>query len=101
MKSAADLDRTGGETKRAKAWHESEKFLKAATSSYRRNSVQMVTFPPNSGDLNPIETVWTWLRRDLGKRELADLKAKRPALTEHQFKQRCAQILFSYAPDTE
>ena len=31
-------------------------------------------FPPNSGDFNPIETVWAKLRRDLAKREFADLK---------------------------
>ena len=29
----------------------------------------------NSGDLNPIETVWARLRRDLAVREMADLKA--------------------------
>ena len=69
-----------------------------ARTSTSATACSSAACPPNSGDLNPIETVWAWLRRDLGKRELADLKAKRPALTEHQFKQRCAQILLSYAP---
>ena len=81
-------------------WHDNERFL-LCLEVYARHGLRLRRFPPNSGDLNPIETVWAWLRRDLGKRELADLKAKRPALTEHQFKQRCAQILLSYAPDTE
>ena len=81
-------------------WHDNERFL-LQPEVYTRNGMELRRFPPNSGDLNPVETVWAWLRRDLGKRELADLKAKRPALTEHQFKQRCAQILLSYAPDTE
>ena len=53
-------------------------------------------FPPCSGDLNPIETVWAWLRRDLAKREQADLSAKRD-LTPQQFKQRCSQLLNSYS----
>ena len=69
------------------------------TRAFHYNALRR--FPPNSGDLNPIETVWAWLRRDLGKRELADPKAKRPDLTDHQFKQRCAQILLLYVPDSD
>ena len=38
---------------------------------------------------------------DIAQAHLGFLKAKRPALTEHQFKQRCAQILLSYAPVAE
>ena len=55
----------------------------------------MVRFPPNSGDLNPIETVWAWLRRDLAAREQEDLVAGR-VLTVHQFRERAAQILNGY-----
>ena len=36
-----------------------------------------VKFPPNSGDLNPMGTVWARLRRDLAVREMDDLKAGR------------------------
>ena len=36
-----------------------------------------VKFPPNSGDLNRIDTVWARLRRDLAVREMADLKVGR------------------------
>ena len=51
--------------------------------------------PPNSGDLNPIETVWAWLRRDLALREQEDFGAKK-VITMAQFRQRAAQILKSY-----
>ena len=43
----------------------------------KRFCLSSVKFPPNSGDLNPIETVWARLRRDLAVREMADLKAGR------------------------
>ena len=55
-----------------------------------------VKFPPNSGDLNPIETVWARLRRDLAVREMADLKAGR-CLSVCQYKCRASQILTSYS----
>ena len=57
--------------------------------------MSMKTFPPNSGDLNPIETVWAWLRKDLAKREMADLDDGR-VLTTPEFRRRAAQILHSY-----
>ena len=78
----------------AKVWHDNERFL-CCPDIYRENGLESVRFPPNSGDLNPIETVWAWLRKDLAKREIADLDAGR-FLTAQQFKQRCAQILHTY-----
>ena len=76
-------------------WHDNERFL-LCPDVYREHGMSLHRFPANSGDLNPIETVWAWLRRDLAQREQADLKANR-ALTKQQFKQRCAQLLNSYA----
>ena len=52
-------------------------------------------FPPNSGDLNPIETVWAWLRKDLARLELEDLSQGRD-LSVAQFRQRAANVLASY-----
>ena len=52
-------------------------------------------FPPNSGDLNPIETVWARLRYDLAQREVDDFEGGR-LITVVQFKQRVSQILSSY-----
>ena len=54
--------------------------------------MQMINFPTNSGDLNPIETVWAWLRRDLAKREQSDyLMGKEISIK--QFKQRASELL--------
>ena len=55
-----------------------------------------IKFPPNSGGLNPIETVWARLRRDLAVREMDDLKAGR-CLSVCQYKCRASQILASYS----
>ena len=59
--------------KRPKAWHDNEKFLQSPTN-YKANGMESVTFPPNSGDSNPIETVWARLRKDLASREFEDLQ---------------------------
>ena len=81
-------------TQKAKVWHDNEKFL-LCPATYRQHELVQVRFPPNSGDLNPIETVWARLRRDLAEREQEDLAAGR-TITTSQFKQRAAQILNSY-----
>ena len=78
----------------AKVWHDNEKFL-LCPSTYTANGLTLVRFPPNSGDLNPIETVWARLRQDLAEREQEDLSQKR-VLTTTQFKQRVAQLLSEY-----
>ena len=75
-------------------WHDNEAFLKQP-SVYAENGMTMKCFPPNSGDLNPIETVWAWLRRELAKREMVDLDEGR-TLTVSQFRHRAAQILHSF-----
>ncbi len=80
---------------RPKVWHDNERFL-LQTKGYKDNGMQLIRFPPNNGDLNPIENVWAWLRKDLAEREHKDMDAKR-YLTPQQFKQRAAQILPIYA----
>lgn len=82
-----------------KVWHDNEGFLKQP-DVYAANRLQMVTFPPNSGDLNPIETCWAELRKELAVREMDDLDAGR-TLAVAQFRQRVSQILryfLSWAP---
>ena len=54
--------------------------------------MELVRFPPNSGDLNPIETVWAELRKAIAVREQEDLDAGW-VLSVPQFKQRVAQML--------
>ena len=87
------------DTKRAKVWHDNEKFL-LCPDTYTANGLTQVRFPPNSGDLNPIETVWARLRQDLAAREQEDLSANR-VLTVAQFKQRAAQLLNGYSVPSE
>ena len=80
---------------KSKIWHDNETFLQVP-AVYRRNGLESVRFPPNSGGLNPIETVWARLRRDLGVREREDLKAGR-IISVRFFRQRVSQILTSYS----
>ena len=81
-------------TTRAKVWHDNEKFL-LCPSTYTANGLTQVRFPPNSGDLNPIETVWARLRHDLAEREQEDLSQGR-VLTATQIKRRVARLLYEY-----
>ena len=76
-------------------WFDNETFLKI-DSEYREHDLAVVRIPPSSGDLNPIETVWARLRRDLAKREFEDLKMDK-IITVKQFRQRCSQFLTSYS----
>ena len=78
----------------AKVWHDNERFL-LCPATYRRSGLVQVRFPPNSADLNPIETVWAWLRRDLAQREQEDLASGR-AIAMPMFRKRVAQLLNSY-----
>ena len=84
---------------RSKIWHDNEGFL-LIPAEYRRCGLQSVRFPPNSGDLNPIETVWARLRFDLARRARDDLKARR-TLTNQQFKQRVSHLLILYSMQRE
>ena len=87
-----------GETRRnvrAKVWHDNEKFL-LQPGVYKQNGLEMKCFPPNSCDLNPIETCWAQLRRDLALREFQDLRLGK-SLTIAQYRQRASKILQSYA----
>jgi hypothetical protein len=86
-------------TKRAKVWHDNEKFL-LCPAVYKKHGLHQVRFPPNSGDLNPIETVWAQLRKDLAVREQEDLSANK-VITLAQFKQRVAQISNGYSVPKE
>ena len=95
VKRAIDEVAEPRQTKVAKIWHDNEQFLKAAASHYRRHGMAMQNFPPNSGDLNPIETVWAWLRRDLAGLEQKDLEAGR-VLTVTQFRRRVTLTLRAY-----
>ena len=76
-------------------WHDNEKFIQAP-KEYKKAGLISINFPPNSGDLNPIETVWAKLRKDLAAREFEDLKAGK-LISVTSFKQRVAKLLASYS----
>ena len=76
-------------------WHDNEGYLKQP-EEYAKHGLVMNLFPPSSGDLNPVENVWSDLRQDLAVREFEDLKANR-TLTVAQFRARASQILHSYS----
>ena len=80
---------------RGKVWQDNEKFLKTHPE-YKAQGLEIINFPTNSGDLNPIETVWARLRKDLAEREQEDLQ-KGKTLTVAQFGARAAQLLQSYS----
>lgn len=98
LKSAIDAAEAAAPeraTKKAKVWQDNERFIKLPLE-YKRSGLQLVNFPPNSGDLNPIETVWAALRKALAVREQEDLQ-KRKIITVPQFRARVAQILNSFS----
>ena len=99
LKRAIDIAGERRSNVKAKVWHDSEKFL-LQPSEYRRHNLELVRFPPNSGDLNPIETVWAELRKHLALREQEDLEAGR-VLTLQQFRKRASQILASFGEDSK
>ena len=81
--------------RRSSLWHDNETFLNQP-DVYKKHGMTSVKFPPNSGDLNPIETVWARLRRDLAVQEMADLQTGR-SLSTCQYKRRASLLLASYS----
>ena len=75
-------------------WTDGEKFLKI-DQEYHKHGLTAVRFPPCSGDLSPIETMWARLRRDLAIREFEDLQNDK-VISTLQFKQRASRLLASY-----
>ena len=94
LKRAVDSVDEDRPTTRAKVWHDNERFL-LQPQEYKKAGLQLERFPPNSGDLNPIETVWARLRKDLAKREQQDM-AQGKTISASQFRSRAAQILKTY-----
>ena len=60
---------------------------------YTKRRVRLMHIPARSPDLNPIESFWGWLRRELRRRDLEDLRLKKPPLSKSQYKQRVKQVL--------
>ena len=60
-----------------------------------RKRVKLWFVPPRSPDLNPVERFWAWLRKELRRRDLDDLRSKRPVLGKTAYKQRVRNVFRS------
>ena len=74
---------------------DNERFLRASASraAYGRHNVTLWDIPKWSPDLNPVEKFWGWLRKQLRRLDLADMKAKRPVLTVPQYRSRVRGVM--------
>ena len=57
-----------------------------------KQGVRLWHVPPRSPDLNPVEKFWAWLRRELRRRDLKDLKERKPALGKAAYRIRVRNI---------
>ena len=96
VRKAAAMSSHSRGVKRLKVWHDNEPCIAKQPENYRKAGLTSVLFPPNSGDLNPIETVWARLRKDLALMEFEDLKNDK-VIQVASFKRRVAQLLRSYS----
>ena len=69
---------------------DNETFLKSPGSmaAYASKRIDLWHVPPKSPDLNPVEKFWGWLRRELRRLDLGDLREGRPPLTKALYRQR-------------
>ncbi len=76
---------------------DNEKFLRASAcrALYHRQNIQLWKLPARSPDLNPIEKMWGWARKQLRAMDLADLVARRPVLGKTAYKARIKKLLKS------
>ena len=76
---------------------DNEKFLKApgSTKACAKRGFKLWLVPPRSPDLNPVERFWSWLKRELRKRNLEDLRQKRPVLGKTAYRARVRSVLRS------
>ena len=74
---------------------DNESFLSAklVRPLYAKRNVRLMHIPAYSPDLNPIESFWGWLRGELRRRDLEDLRLKKPPLDKSQYKQRVKDVL--------
>ena len=74
---------------------DNESFLSAkiVRPLYNKSRIRLMHIPAGSPDLNPIESFWSWLRGELRRRDLQDLRLKKPALSKTQYKRRIQEVL--------
>lgn len=76
---------------------DNESFLKTrgACEYYKKARIKMWFIPPRSPDLNPIEKFWSWLRRELRRRDLIDLQTRKKVLPKLDYLKRVRAVLRS------
>ena len=76
---------------------DNEKFLKSklCAKAYKDRKVKLWFVPPRSPDLNPVERFWSWLRRELRRRDLQDFNKKTPVLGKMAYRRRVRAVLKS------
>lgn len=74
---------------------DNEGFLQAAvaTAAHRAAGITLWRIPSKSPDLNPIERVWSHLRKKLRAMDLADAVAKRPVLGKTAYVARVKRLV--------
>ena len=74
---------------------DNETFLRAPVSraAYRKCQATLWKLPAKPPDLNPVEKYWAWIRQRMRSMDLADLAAKRPALSKTAYKARLVRLL--------
>ena len=67
----------------------------SAEQRYRAKGIKLWHNPPRSPDLNPVELFWSWLRRDLRRRDLEDLHRRREPPNKAAYRARARAVLRS------
>ena len=93
-KLSAACKQVSKHTRPFRALTDNEKFLKNkdVKKAYAAKRVEILHIPPRSPDLNMIEKFWGWLRTQLRRRDLQDMKMGRPALGKTAYKARVRSI---------
>ena len=76
---------------------DNESFLRAPESrkAYRRFGIDLIEIPPRSPDLNPVEKMWGWVRKQLRARDLRDFAQGVPVLGKVAYRERLRRLLRS------
>ena len=93
IKSLEPMDKKG-------PWHvmcDNEPCLKrpACYNAYKEKKIKLWLVPPRSPDLNMIEKFWSWLGKELRRRDLKDLREGRPVLGKIAYRLRVKAVLRS------
>jgi transposase len=74
---------------------DNESFLTTAdsTTAHEEAGVIVWNVPASSPDLNPVEQMWAWLRKQLLQKDREDLNAKRPPIQRTAFQARVRSLL--------